>query len=380
MSIAQLEGDLHPVLHDLRSAGPVCWVDALGAWVVTGRSSAERVLKDPGTFTVEHPGFSTAQVVGPSMLSLDGAAHARHRDPFARDLRPAVTHEKFARTVERTSRRLIAAIAPDGRAELRTTVAGPLAVSTMAEVLGLGATDPSVVRGWYDDIVAAVSDITAHRPPDPRGAAAFDELRLHVEEAMRSPAEPTLVTTAGERLSPEDVVSNTAVFLFGGIDTTEGMIANLVRHLLLNPGQLALVDADRSLLGRAIEESLRLEPAAASVDRYATEDVVLDGARIGEGDLVTVSLAGANRDPAVFDDPDAFDLYRHNAGRHLSFAHGPHFCIGAHLARLESRVAVEAMLDLLPGPRLDPTHDHAPHGLIFRKPRHLHVQWDPVTA
>jgi len=126
----------------------------------------------------------------------------------------------------------------------------------------------------------------------------------------------------------------------------------------------------------AIEESLRLEPAAAVVDRYATRDARLGGAGIKAGDQVTVSIAGANRDPAVFGEPSVFDVRRPNAGRHLAFAHGAHFCLGAHLARLEARVAVETLLARLPGLCLDPRYASAPRGLVFRKPPGLHVRWN----
>jgi cytochrome P450 len=167
--------------------------------------------------------------------------------------------------------------------------------------------------------------------------------------------------------------------MFGGIETTEGMIANALLHLLSSPGQLALVLGDPGLVPAAVEESLRLEPAAAVVDRYATAGTRLGEAGIRAGDQVTVSIAGANRDPAVFGDPDAFDLRRPNAGRQLAFAHGPHFCLGAHLARLEAQVAVATVLARLPGLRLDPGHASAPRGLVFRKPPDLRAQWD-VTS
>jgi len=377
VTIDELEQDPHPLLRRMRAEGPVSWVDALGGWMVTGRAVAERVLRDPASFTVDHPGFSTAQVVGPSMLSLDGSAHVRHRDPFARELRTACADTRFGALVERNALDLVERIRPAGRAELRSTVAGPLAVFAMAEVLGLGDTDATETLEWYDGIVAAVSDITAGRSPDPRGARAVAALRDHVQAAVKPDAHHTVVATAARRLSLDEVVSNTAVLLFGGVDTTEGMIANLVRHLLLHPAQLAQVTRDRDLLANAFEESVRLEPAAASVDRYATDDVVLEGAQIRRDDLVTVSLAGANRDPMVFDDPDVFDLHRPNATRHLSFAHGPHYCIGAQLARLEAHAALNALLDLLPELRLDKDHDPAPRGLIFRKPPELRVLWDP---
>jgi cytochrome P450 len=170
------------------------------------------------------------------------------------------------------------------------------------------------------------------------------------------------------------VISNAAVMLFGGIETTDGMIANAVLHLLAQPDQLGLVRADPSLLPNAIEESLRLEPAAAVIDRYATADTQLAGAAIRRGDLVRVSIAGANRDPATFPDPDRFDVRRDNAQRHLAFAHGPHVCIGMHLARLEAHTAVERLLRRLPNLRLE--RPVAPRGLVFRKPPALDVHWD----
>jgi cytochrome P450 len=136
------------------------------------------------------------------------------------------------------------------------------------------------------------------------------------------------------------------------------------------------VGADPTRLTGAVEESLRLEPAAATIDRYATRDVELGGAPIEAGELVTISIAGANRDPDAFPDPDRFDVLRDNAGRHLAFAGGPHVCIGMHLARLEAHTAIGQVLERLPGLRLDPDRPAAPRGLVFRKPPALHVLWN----
>ena len=154
------------------------------------------------------------------------------------------------------------------------------------------------------------------------------------------------------------------------------MIANAIAHLLADPEQLAAARADDALLANAIEESLRLEPAAAVVDRYSTRAVELAGAPIGERELVVVSIAGANRDPAVFPDPDRFDIRRANARLHAAFAAGPHVCVGMHLARLEAHTAVAQVFERLPGLRLDPEHRPAPRGLVFRKPDALRVRWD----
>jgi cytochrome P450 len=162
--------------------------------------------------------------------------------------------------------------------------------------------------------------------------------------------------------------------LFGGIETAEGMTTSLFWHVLTNPPASEGLRADPSLIGNAVEESLRLEPAASRVDRYAVVDVELAGAPIARGDLVIVSLTAANRDPATFPDPDRFDIARPNARAHLTFARGPHACVGIHLARLEAHSALEAALGRWPDLRIDPAAT-PPTGLIFRKPRTVPVSW-----
>jgi cytochrome P450 len=388
VTLAELEADPHPALARMRAAGPAAWVPALGAWMVTGYHSAVSVLRDARAFTVDDPRFSTAKVVGPSMLSLDGAEHARHRAPFNRAFRRDEVHARLAAFTRAEAARLAAAIEPDGAAELRRAVAGPLAVAVMAEVLGLSGIDPARILAWYDGIVSAVqaeaAGLAGHGS-DPAGTAAFGELAASLHEVIARPGTGSLLAEAAgpqaeAPLTEAEAISNAAVLMFGGIETTEGMIANALLHLLSSPAQLALVLADPGLVPAAVEESLRLEPAAAVVDRYATAGTRLAAARIPVGDQVTVSIAGANRDPAVFGDPDTFDLRRPNAGRQLAFAHGPHFCLGAHLARLEAQVAVETVLARLPGLRLAPGHASAPHGLVFRKPPDLLAQWDPAPG
>jgi cytochrome P450 len=383
VTLADLERDPHPVLARLREREPVAWVPVLGGWLVSPRDLALRVMRDPTTFTVDDPRFSTARVVGPSMLSLDGAEHQRHREPFERVFRLGEARGRFTAFVEAETERLIAALAPAGTAELRRDVAGPLAVAVVAEALGLDDADPGTVLSWYSAIVGAVSGVAAGEPVSAAGTEAFAALRRRVEATVvRRNGSSLLAAAAGEgrRLRPAEVVSNAAVLMFGGIETTEGMIANAVLHLLDHPDQLALVRADPALLPNAVEESLRLEPSAAVVDRYATRDVELGGAAIRRGDLVVVSIAGANRDPATFADPDRFDVRRTNARMHAAFAHGPHVCLGMHLARIEAQLTIRGLLARLPGLRLDPDRRRAPQGLVFRKPPALHVRWDAPAA
>jgi cytochrome P450 len=354
------------------------------------------------------------------------AGTARGRRAFVKGFGRSEIHRRLAAFVVAEADGLVAAMRPAGAADLRRGLAGPLAVAVVAEALGLGDADPTTVLGWYAGIVGAVSALTGDQGSAPggedaredqarrdqarvAGAEAFGSLSARLTAVIESVSEPPslLAAAAGARaaaaavaggnaaagtardgtaensggtgtaspaLTTAEVISNAAVIMFGGIETTEGMTSNVILHLLQHPGQLALVREDQGLVPAAVEESLRLEPAAAVVDRYATRDVTLDGARIRTGDLVTVSLAGAGRDPAVFPDPDTFDVRRPNARLNLAFAHGPHFCLGAHLARLEAQAAVRAVLTL-PELRLDPAYPASPRGLVFRKPPSLRVRW-----
>jgi cytochrome P450 len=377
-SLEELELDPHPLLARLREREPVSWLPALDGWLVTRRDLALRAMRDSATFTVDDPRFSTGQVVGPSMLTLDGREHGRHRDPFARPFRLDAVRRRFTGVVEAATERLIDELEPHGRAELRRGLAGPLAASVVARSLGLRDTDTTAILGWYDAIVDAVTGVAAGKSVTPAGKEAFAALRSSVEPAIDGDPDSSLVAAAASRaggLTRAEVVSNVAVLMFGGIETTEGMIANAALHLLAHPDQRALVEHDRGLLTGAIEESLRLEPAAAVVDRYATRDAQLGDASIRRGELVTISIAGANRDPAEFPEPNRFDVRRENARHQIAFAHGPHVCIGMHLARLEAHTAIGRLLARLPRLRLDPEHPSAPRGLVFRKPPALHVLW-----
>ena len=318
-------------------------------------------MRDATTFTVDDPRFSTGQVVGPSMLSLDGDTHRRHRDPFARAFLGPDARARFTERIDEEARRLVTDLAPRGAAEVRHDLAGPLAVAVVAGAMELVDAEPREVLGWYAEIVAAVDRVSVGGEIGPAARHAVEALGDRVARTVDHGQ--GVLATATATLAPDEIASNAAVMLFGGIETSEGMTTSLFWHLLSSPEQLEAVRADRTLIANAIEESLRLEPAASRVDRYATADIDLAGGRIRRGDLVIVSLMAANRDPATFADPDTFDVTRANARSHLTFAQGPHACVGVHLARLETASALGAALDLWPGHADDHGRDAAigPH-------------------
>jgi cytochrome P450 len=284
VTLEDLTGDVHPCLARLRTAEPVSWLPAIGGWLVTGRDPALAVLRDADSFTVDDPRFSTARVVGPSMLSTDGADHARHRAPFAGAFRHAVVMDGFGAWTAIEARRLLAGHLAVGRCDLRAVLAAPLAVGVIARALDLEEADPDRVLGWYRAIVAGVEGVNAGREVGDDTRRAVADLRRTVDRTVRDSAGSLLAEVAEEgSLTANELFSNTAVLMFGAIETSEGMTANALAHLIGDPSQLAAVANDRSLVPDAVEESLRMEPAATLVDRYATREVDLLEARIGVG-------------------------------------------------------------------------------------------------
>ncbi len=376
ISAAELAGSPYEVLAKLRSQVPVVWLPAIDGWLVTSHQLVAEAMRDARTFTVDHPRFSTAQVVGTTMLSLDGAEHQRHRTPFVASFRSGVVVLDFKDWLADECAARVKRFGLSGKAELRTGMAGPLAVATICRALGLANVEQSELLGWYRLIVAAVSDITAGREPDQSGPMAAAELKEAVLLTIRSSHESWLSQLVGSTdLTESEIAANTVVLLFGAIETSEGATANAFFHILTNPGWVETLRDEPELVPNAVEESLRLEPAASVVDRYTTEDCVLGGQRIPKGHLVRLSLLGANRDPTKFADPDTFNPRRANGAQHLTFAQGPHSCLGLHLAKLQTVEAVRAVLNGLRQIRLVPGETDQPNGLVFRKPDRVTVRF-----
>ena len=187
ITLADLDHDPHPWLARLRDTEPVSWLPALHGWLVTRHDLAIAIMRDSAAFTVDDPRFSTARVVGPSMLSLDGAVHGRHRTPFTKGFGRAEIHARLAAFVVAEAARLVAAMRPAGAGDLRPGLAGPLAVAVVAEALGLGDADPATVLGWYAGIVGAVSALTGDQGPAPGGEHAGED-QARQDQARRDRA------------------------------------------------------------------------------------------------------------------------------------------------------------------------------------------------
>jgi len=222
--------------------------------------------------------------------------------------------------------------------EFRTALAGPLAVGTITKFLGLEGVTPDDVLGWYGSIADAIIDLTTSGRIDHADQQAVDQIRSHVMTSIDDDRASAVLQSVRESgaLEAEELTSAALVIMFGAIETAEGMTTNALWHLFDEPERWRRVRNDRALLANAIDESLRLEPAASLVDRYATVDTTLGDVNISAGDLVSINLLAANRDPAFFDLPNEFDIQRSNAKQHVTFVQGPHACLGVHLTRLET--------------------------------------------
>ena len=375
LTVATLTASPYEALAGLRTHEPVSWVPATGAWFVTRRDLASEAMLDAQRYTVADDRFTTARVLGTSMLNLDGPEHERHRRAFVKPFRPKFVREELEARIAEHAVQLVAASLAGSR-ELRTEVAGPLAVETILDVLGLHEVAVDDVLGWYGAFGQAITALTLGDEVPDEVHETLAQLYTYVGGAMgRDDAGLISELVADEVLTEEEIPAAVAVVMFGAIETSEGMTTNALWHLFTNQAVLERLREDRSLIPKVIEESLRLEPAAAWVDRYTTEDVVLGDTEIPSGELVTINLLAANRDPNVFHDPNTFNIDRPNHAQHVTWARGPHTCLGLHVAKAETAAVIEALLDaeaeLQAVFELDAAQSRAPSGLIFRKPESL---------
>jgi cytochrome P450 len=319
--------------------------------------------------------------MGHMILGMDDPEHKSHRNLVAHAFREKALARWEPEFITPIVDELIDRFIADGQADLVPQMTFEFPVRVIARLLGLPEKDFLQFQRWSIELIGLVADID-------RGLAASEALRNYFAEVVAdrraAPQEDVisdLVTAEvdGERLDDEAIYSFLRLLLPAGAETTYRSSGNLLYLLLTHTDQLEAVRNDRSLLPQAIEEALRLEPPLLSVFRTATCEVELGGVTIPEGAGITTNIGSANHDETRWDDPDVFDIFREPIP-HIAFAHGPHMCLGMHLARLETRVLVNRVLDRLENIALDPG-DRDPHirGQVFRSPTCLPVTFTPAT-
>ena len=379
--IADLERDPYPILGELREHEPVSWIPALGMWFLTRHADIVAVLHDPESFTTDHADSTIQDTFGRQMLSVDGENHRRYKHECLGSFTGKAARDIWAPRIERRTRELLDEISDARPSDLMRNLARPLSLQTMAIVLGLPLEDLPRVHASYESFAAALANFAGEPSIRQRGRGAAGELRVYLERRLEQELDPDsllarLEAVIPDRLTLTEASSNLMIVLFGGIETTESMIGNALWALLSHRDLTNdLADNDR-LVDALIEESLRWEPAVQSLTRRTTRDVEIEGVVIPQGEALQCMIGGANRDPALFEDPDSFDLARKSSRRHLSFGLASHFCLGAQLARIEAGCAVREVLRQLPDLRLDAGRPCAPRGHEFRKPPELWVTWN----
>lgn len=352
--------------------------EAQAVFNVYGYEDVARVLRDGETFSSAH---IIDLIMGPVMgehiiLGMDDPQHRRYRALVSTAFRQRVLSRWESELVERVANDLIDRFSDRGRAELVREFTFPYPTQIIAKILGLPQEDYKQFQRWSTSILGFYSKLE-------EAIAASQQVKEYVAEILverrRQPSEDLISDLAhaeldGERLSDEEIFSFVRLLLPAGVETTFRSTGNLIFTLLSHPEQLEAVRADRSLIPQAIEELLRFETPLLNITRLATRDTEIGGVTVPPGSTIMVMLAAANRDEARYPDPDRFDIFRSDPKPHISLGHGPHVCLGMHLARIEMRVAVNLLLDRLPNLRLDPEADD-PHirGQVFRSPTSLPV-------
>jgi cytochrome P450 len=371
VTLADLEdaGREH-VLDALREREPVTWLPALGGWLITAREPARQILLPKSGATVEAEQNMVRASLGRMMLTVDGKEHERYRQPFEVPFRAREAERSFGTPIREFARELIGridrdALAGDG-AELTEAFAAPFAVGVAAQVIGLPLDDVPKIDGFYSAFASAM-EYTG----DPEPLARAEAARAELTDLLLAGLSRSRVVEASD-LTPEEIAAQLRVVMFGAIETIQASVLTTLMLLIQHEESMAEVRADPALLAGAVDEAIRWMPPVAFMERWTREPVTLAGVEIGEREFVGVSVIAANRDPSVFADPLRYDIHRSNARHGLSFSSGEHHCLGVHLARMQTVVALEEMLAAWPS--IDLVSVTPPSGFAFRRPADMVVR------
>ncbi|MFI9246171.1 cytochrome P450 [Streptomyces sp. NPDC053086] len=381
-----LRRDPHPVYARLRAQGPVHRVRLAmpggdwETWLVVGYEEARAALADhrlAKDITKIGSAPLDEQLIGKYLLVADPPQHTRLRSLVARAFTMRRV-EQLRPRIQQITDGLLDDMLPHGRADLIDSLAYPLPITVICELLGVPEMDRAEFRKISTEVVAPTDADTGDAATvrlaeyltelieDKRRAGPTDDL---LSDLIRTTAED------GDRLSARELRGMAFLLLVAGHETTVNLIGNGVLALLTHPAQLAALRADMTLLDGAVEETLRWEgPVENATYRYAAEPLEIAGTRIGHGEDVLIGLTAAQRDGARYADPDRFDIRRDTRG-HLAFGHGIHYCLGAPLARLEGRIAIGTLLERAPGLALDGEPGEWLPGMLMRGVRSLPVRW-----
>lgn len=361
-----------PVYEHLRNEFPIVWSQQWNAWIVSRYDHVEVSLKDKVHLSNENrqallfthmsqkqqEDLSTLRhyFAQKDVIGSDPPDHTRMRTLVQKAFTPKMVAGLKPR-IEALADELLSEACKKSAFDFVEEVAHPLPVILIAEMMGAPPEDRPLFKQWSADILSFQgSGITQYETSmvAQRSLRALFDYTLELIEARRKDPKDDLITTLafaednGQTLHRDELLATCNTILTAGHETTTNLIGNLVRELMLNQDSWHALNADPSLIGNAIEESLRLDAPKQRNFRRIKQTHTFDGVVLQEQQMIFQLIGSANRDPEVFDQPDTFDIYRSNAHHHLSFGIGIHFCLGAALARLEATAVLEALMRYTP--------------------------------
>lgn len=341
-----------------RNMSPL-YLEQSGFWHCFGYNDCVSILRDHGawsSFTIP-PERAAEMTEGPSMLGDDPPRHTRLRGLVSQAFTPRMV-EQLEPRIYAIANTLVDDICATNECDVVGALSYPLPVIVIAEILGIPPEDRDDFKRWSDVVIATLG---SGLDPDDKDAPQFEgdveqatieEIRAYFERIIaerRERPQNDLISglvaaeVEGSKLNTAELYQMLILLLVAGNETTTNLIGNAIQEFMHHPDELAKVMADPAILPGAIEEVLRFSSPVQATVRRATRDVELGGKTIPEGQYIVPWLAAANRDPAIFPDPNTFDVTR-TPNRHLAFGMGVHFCLGAPLARLEAKVALDVFL------------------------------------
>jgi len=347
-----------------REAGSIHHDEQHHIWEIFGYAEVERVLSDPRAFSSDFSDIMPAQrdfdlFARGNFVRMDPPRHRKLRGLVSQAFTPRIVHGLAPRIAQLTAE-LLDKLGSAERFDLVDALAYPLPVIVIAELLGIPVADRAIFRQWAENLFSRNEQTSEIRLDEGTLKALFEAvaptmremnsyLLAHIQERRTRPADDLMsrlvsAEVDGERLDDQEIVGFVGLLLIAGHITTTALLGNAILTLDEYPGAAAELRADPARLPAAIEEVLRYRPPFPRLARRAATDVQLEGHTIGVNEVIILWLASANRDGAQFPDPDRFDISR-EPNPHLAFGHGIHFCLGAPLARLESRIALEILLE-----------------------------------
>ncbi len=384
ISVADLERDPYPFYAALREHAPVAYVRSLDVWMVTRWAEVDEACNDPVRFPAHVADSPTDRALGGvSMMTTDGEPAKQRRRPFDATLRPRAVEATMPEIFTRLCEEQLDAIEAAGTAELVGDYFEPVSVLSLAHAMGIAdLVDTATLVRWFAGLAAGVSNYEDSEEKTElctSVAAEIDAtLRPRFARVLATPDGGMLsnLVHAGSGLLDDRLawaMPSLKLVLLGGLQEPAHGGATIAHCLLRSPDQAAAVREDPSLVAAAVEEGLRWTAPIGNLLRGVAPDTVLGGVRLPEDARVILVVASANRDRGIWGPTaDEFDLHRPRR-THLSFATGPHYCIGHHFARVQLRIAIARLLERFPRLRLDPNHETIYRGHEYRSPTALRV-------